>query len=522
MKIMVRDLGSEGERAFAGWCDNAGFSCNSSKEKDKYGWDFIVEFPTESSSLTPIDSLPPPIECKVQVKSTQCDRKGEQIKVSSLYRLVKYSNPSFICFIEYGDDHYPVAGYLVHIDKFLIDKVLKRVRELEKAGKGEKLHKSKITVKYYDQDRLASLDGEGVRRKILEYIPSGMSCYISEKSEYLENAGAPTVKLNAVFDIKNLSDIVDVSLGLKDSVEIREVTAYHKRFGIDFEYPDMSTKEGAILSMPDIKPVRVCKLVVREDEYSPGIEFKADVFFSAFAASMGDSFKKARVVTDICEFLISTDGFSGELKFEIDSDYSLYELNKKVRVMEIITQSEHSILELYDGDCKVLSSNLGGEKINLDVHPNFFKMFKKLLRVCSYFDVDIKSVNASIYSVDSRLDQIELIDFIIDSRPSDIKLSTTGEVAELPEKVAIVALIDATLFGYTFVLLLSYKGEVVEDRVDVLEKDIYKKFAIPVDELRNFKYDHYVKSYEENLRSEGYEVQYLDFNYSKSTGINLD
>ena len=64
-----RDVGSMGERCFGIWCSSVGITANKS-DIDRTGWDFIVEFPWEKSEKIPKDMLLAPIECKVQVKST--------------------------------------------------------------------------------------------------------------------------------------------------------------------------------------------------------------------------------------------------------------------------------------------------------------------------------------------------------------------------------------------------------------------------------------------------------------------
>lgn len=80
------DIGGLGETKLSEWCIELGITCNRSLEQDKTGWDHLLEFPYEKSSL-PSDKLPKPLECKIQVKTTFRDDKGVNIKLSALKRL---------------------------------------------------------------------------------------------------------------------------------------------------------------------------------------------------------------------------------------------------------------------------------------------------------------------------------------------------------------------------------------------------------------------------------------------------
>lgn len=87
----MRDIGRMGERFFGIWCDSVNLTANSSNV-DKTGWDFIVEFPSKSDKMLPIDMIPTPIECKVQVKSTDHRKGGVPITISNLKRFVFFEN----------------------------------------------------------------------------------------------------------------------------------------------------------------------------------------------------------------------------------------------------------------------------------------------------------------------------------------------------------------------------------------------------------------------------------------------
>ena len=96
----MRDLGAMGENAFSLLCNSVGLIANGSKI-DKTGWDFIVEFPENINNGILADMEPAPLECRIQVKSTDKKDRKVQINLKNMNRLVKAPMPSFICLIEF-------------------------------------------------------------------------------------------------------------------------------------------------------------------------------------------------------------------------------------------------------------------------------------------------------------------------------------------------------------------------------------------------------------------------------------
>lgn len=506
--MIKRDLGREGEDAFSGWCNNAGISCNPSTN-DKYGWDFIVEFPTDRTEGIPIDSLPPPIECKVQVKSTEGNRKGEQVKVSALYRLVKYGNPAFVCFIEYGPAHHPESAYLVHIDQSWVDKVLKRVRELEMKGKGDKLHLSKITIKYTDVDRIETLDGSGIKKKIKEFILNGMDEYVDQKKECLKNSGNPGFKLRTTFDIEDVEDFIDVSLGLKESVKIKDVKAFSSRFNIALPDTGKSSSDGAILSMPGLKPVFIHKLIFKESEYSLGIEFSANVYISALDEHLPNNSRKFRISSDIVEIISKGDNVSINFNFKLDEVVQLSVLKKQMSLLGIIKSSSELFYELRDeNDRKLYSGNLNTQSTEIDITNEVFKTFNQALKICNFFDVTLDDILASLTSIATYENEIEQLYVHIDANPSDLKVTVNLESDDtLSDKYAIISAPTTMIGGYAFGLLVSFKYDLDAD----MEKEIYKQYCGPYKSIKDVPFNAHIEEYEERLKQDGYHVEFLHF-----------
>ncbi|MFO0174804.1 MAG: hypothetical protein ACK51W_20365, partial [Aphanizomenon sp.] len=79
------NLGPLGETEFTKLCLQVDLTIHKS-QMDRTGWDFLVEFPWKPDNLSPQDILPAPLECKIQVKSTNEQRNRESITLSNLHR----------------------------------------------------------------------------------------------------------------------------------------------------------------------------------------------------------------------------------------------------------------------------------------------------------------------------------------------------------------------------------------------------------------------------------------------------
>ncbi|MBS4018326.1 MAG: hypothetical protein KGZ68_08835, partial [Dechloromonas sp.] len=228
--VVMKDLGQMGESTFNLWCAQAGLTANGSKV-DKTGWDFFVEFPF-AERVAPTQIHAPAIECKVQVKATDKTDRKLSIKLSNLRRLITAPMPAFFVFIEFDKKDVAQRAFLVHVDEGLISKTLKRIHELENVSGCFDHHKRSLTIHYGPENEIPSLRGESLKRKIEEYVPSGMSAYMANKRQHLESTGFENGFAQITFSTEgetNLTDLIDVSIGLKQSVQISKFESFHTR-----------------------------------------------------------------------------------------------------------------------------------------------------------------------------------------------------------------------------------------------------------------------------------------------------
>lgn len=308
-----QDLGTLGETEFKRLCLTAGGLTihESQSAMDRTGWDFIIEFPFEEDCHLPYDLLSAPIECKVQVKSTQKKRRREYIELSNLIRLVKAQMPTFFCFIEFDDDLDLTDFYIVHVDREIIHRTLKKARELKSSGSQKGLNEVKIPISYGESDKLQKINGEELKRVIRSAVPDGLEKYIENKNELLRSIGFEDGRYELKVTITGsnpIKDILDVALRLREEVDVSESVGYHKRFGILSNTPEV--RQGGTLSI-QVKHIDA-SLKFREERRPLGISFNAKLYAPPFNQFISKELRKIRVESSFFDFVIELDKDVGD------------------------------------------------------------------------------------------------------------------------------------------------------------------------------------------------------------------
>jgi hypothetical protein len=158
-------LGQKGEARFREICSDAQLVCNKA-DYDRAGWDFIVEFPFDTSG-TPIslDKRAAPLSCHVQVKTMWFDNDTFSVRLSSIERLAKDPKPSFIYVLKISEELEPVSAYLIPLLDDALAMVLRRLR-VESAKGRVKINRRRATFQV-PPDRMIAPSGEAFRTALI-------------------------------------------------------------------------------------------------------------------------------------------------------------------------------------------------------------------------------------------------------------------------------------------------------------------------------------------------------------------
>ena len=478
----MRNIGRMGETIFKYWCDSVGLTANISIV-DERGWDFFVEFPCDSSSVLPRDLLPTPIECKIQVKSTNGKRKGRDIKLSNLERLIKAQMPVFFCFIEFDGKKEAQAFYLVHVGKDIIEKTLKRIRELDSQGERYRLNKHKITINYTAANQLPEITGENLKRAIEKHIPGTLNQYISYKNELLDTLGFEDGKREFTFTMSGsdpVGEMVELSLGLRQEVYIDKSIGSHKRFGILSENPNLSS-EGAILRSEAKPEPGILKFKI--DDFSPELALSADLYLPDFIdKSFPEKYRKLRVKSTMFELIFEP--FNGELKYSFpcpdERRNSLNELKSHLKVFTLLKKASHPlVLEVSDKAKKrtPIPFNINvSDKI--DDWSDVYNIGEMASSICEKLSISESDILVSISELMQAQHSIEDLYAILYADPTivHINLPANPEEYEQDDRLACISSEMITIGSKTirfFLAVVGYISLVNQDQYRLIAEEIF-------------------------------------------------
>lgn len=413
------NLGKLGETDFVRWSTQAGLITNSSNEEDVAGWDYLVEFPIEHCESVPKDRIELPLECKVQVKATQRQDKRLGIKLSVLQRLISYSYPAFILFLEYNNDTSPTIenAYLIHIDEKIIKRTLKKIRENDLLDKPKELHKLKISISYNTNDQFKHLNGDTLKLLIKKHSGKSIETYQNEKQSLRKNLGYEDggIIMTCTFnkDKFNKQHFIDMSLGLRESVEVDKVIVKDERFNIKNDKFIMSELESSRLTIQN-ENAKDCKIRIKTSKYSPAIIFDAELISLSINPILNNNEKVILLKTALFTFVfegLKTGTNKVKIRFTLDR---LCEIQDVLSMIKVFSCSEERLL------LEVVGLHENTMKFDIDINtsnpykPEFAQSLENIINT-----FEIKRSNETYFH--QIISQKDNIIFVNDLLKNDIK-----------------------------------------------------------------------------------------------------
>lgn len=385
---MNADIGNLGEDDFVRLCTSADLIASRPK-KDKYGWDFLVEFPFNNNLFLPLDSQLPSIKCMVQIKSTRKNSGSFQIKLSAMLGLVQAQMPSFVCFFIYNTEDNIQDIYLVHIDKDIIESVLKSVRKNE--VKNKPLHKVQTTIHYREEDKLEDINGLCLKDTINNYVPIGMNGYIERKNRLINSVGFDDSTFSITMNFKNIThnDLIDMSLGLKEDIPVEISKMMQKRFNIEMPF-DTELNRASDVKV-SIKPqAKQVTLLIKQSEYANPLEYKVNLYTSPFNRKENS---KILLQNDMFELFLDflNDNHKFKFNFKAEKKYLMKDLFNILKLFDFANDNQDTSLLMRikgagfpnDTFFSFTISSLEAEQMLF-----FFSSLKELMQIYSKLELD--------------------------------------------------------------------------------------------------------------------------------------
>lgn len=273
------DLGAAAESLFQNLCDRARLTCNKS-DRDRAGWDFIVDFAPAATGAAPLLDQRPKMRCAVQLKATASTGNGlVQLKLSAAELLAKDPQPAFIIVFRLRRDGTPLKAYLVHLIGKPLAKILRRLREAQSQGRDD-LNAIRIAFDYRKLGTAFGVTPAELKAALATARGDDPAAYSREKVNQLESLGYEHGHLlgNAWFHVDDDDHLSRILLGVEPLKPAR-LEAFDVRFGIPIPYSEevCDTIEEIMLSPPSAGG---CTVAIAGPPLAPAATFAAELLFA--------------------------------------------------------------------------------------------------------------------------------------------------------------------------------------------------------------------------------------------------
>jgi hypothetical protein len=233
------NTGDLGEAFVQLWASQGGFTANP-PIRDRFGWDFCLQLHREANaaSIVPLDRLPPELTCMVQVKTTARGIESESIALSNWERMVRHPLPYFFIRVFVDDAGEATRAVLVHVGESWIERVLRRLREIDPADGGE-LHERTLDLTWRDEEPLTAPFARSLRERIRSIV-GNQDEYVMRKGQFVSNVGyrdRRRLRVTATTTLSNSNNddierAVDFAIGLEPRLPINSLITRDVRFDI--------------------------------------------------------------------------------------------------------------------------------------------------------------------------------------------------------------------------------------------------------------------------------------------------
>jgi hypothetical protein len=246
---VIKRLPQFAEHHFASLCASAGVVCNAS-DQDECGWDFFLQYSAKRSPKRPADMQSAGPEALVQVKSTRGAPLVARIKLSNALRAAQATQPWFVVLIV--PDAEAPRVYARHFWKAEIERTLRRVRLAEREG-DTSFNRRHFDLRMEEADAHDDLV-DWMRHTIESVKPS----YAAEKARIVNFVGHEDGfgSMEITFE-GTAEDLLNLQLGLKESLTISRGQYVSQRFGIEAPKPELELEGATLFIEPVGKPARL-------------------------------------------------------------------------------------------------------------------------------------------------------------------------------------------------------------------------------------------------------------------------
>lgn len=346
----VKNIPLHAERRFSELAAAYGATCNKSTEDEK-GWDYLLQFQARQLPRIPLDMVGPTRSCFIQIKSNSGAFRGVRLKLSNALEFATNKSPCFVVLFPYDEDAKPQNDiFVLHFWEREIEKTLKKVRELEAEGRKD-LHNLLINFPLREMKKLPANDAVSeVHRTLEEYGED----YGERKRAISKTVGFEDVAVEATIKFvegTTISDIVDLHLGIRQTLDVAGLSSRTIRFGIPAREPEVQTEAGKLsIEVTPLDAVAVFSSEVAGRE----VAVNGKLFGPAWQKLPKEE-RRLRFISPLIEVRFRPHPRSATFRSNWDTDalYTISEAEQFVDILEVFSSCDVKFALLIDGVCAV-------------------------------------------------------------------------------------------------------------------------------------------------------------------------
>ena len=487
----MRDVGNAGEHFFSGWCSSAGITANKSLT-DNHGWDVLIETENELDPTDPLTMHEPIVECKVQIKSTDKNKKSVPVTLSNLKKMATTPLPAFYTLLEFDDNDMPSNMYILHVNNELAKKILTRIRQLTAADKKTKLNERTMTLNFTDDMQVLPPFGNNLKRIILDTVGTSPSTYVREKQLFLDQVGFEKGNHEFRFNIEGneqLEQLISMTLGTGGSVNVKDVLTMVTRFGISEELPEFRS-DSAVIEILKVRPDSQGIAEFRFPSTGLALTFNVEVYKNGLNSWVPPEMRRVRISSELLDIQIGVNSSFINLIIRLDSSamvdladaaktFKLYNALRTPKKISLTVKIDDIIIPL-----KLDHKEPAPEYYS---HLSIIETLQSLKHSFEFYD----KLDVQLPEIWKKATHIHLISTLINNEADQMQLRfpLAGGPGSLSEAHLINAA-ELTINKITFMIVYAVIGEAIMDENEIYTikpttiKILYKTF-IHKDEAQN-------------------------------------
>lgn len=458
----MRDLGTAGEKYFGVMCAAAGMAANKS-ETDINGWDLFVEIDNDPASFDRMSMHEGLIETKIQVKSTDNNKRSVDIELSNLKKIATSSLPCFYVLLEFDKGDTPTAAYLRHFDNDLIEKTLKRISDEHVKDPKVKLNKKKMRL-HFDEP-VIPFSASTLKQMIISHIGPSHLDYLDRKREHLKSVGFEKGSHRITFSVsgdEKLQQLIDISLGKKGAVEVVDLHGSSLRFGVISDRVELAN-DSAILTMPDVIPNDQGNITFRDKTTGRSLRFSVDLYSSPFDSWIPKHQRRIRMDGKYFEFHVLNHGksFNITINFHLLEQFEVEEALKMFKLTHMLSEPKNVDLTFnFQGITSSAYLKSGG---GFPDQSENVEIYEKIIKIKNHFEVDTP-LHFSAQQIEQTGTKIHKILTALEGAPEVFALKfESANTIEAGAETECFHIISLQIGNYVFLELDLFFGPIKKD-----------------------------------------------------------